>query len=351
MSLEKKILVLCTDAGAAHAVVPIIRELTKRHQLRVLVDRAGKAAEAFGKTIPCETVEKTRPLPIEGDLLFTGTTPPQYKDGALFHYGRETEAWRLAHERGIPSIALLDKYTKSESRGRFTDAQTQELIFPSRILVPHPYAQQEMRKEFTQPQIIVTGNPYHDDIARKAAAGIQRDSQRMIPVYLSSQKFMKGCGMDNVALLDVVCSGLQNKANIVLRAHPKDTPEERAEYAHCLHRYPQTCVDSTLSSEDLAISLCDDEFCIGANSSLIEYATLADRLALSIKPGWRGEDDVITNVLGATPYAFTREEGVSIVQRAFADEAFRAEWKQKRAFYNVDGKATERVLAVLDSVL
>ena len=353
MNLEKTVTVLCTDKGAAQSLIPVIRAI--KSPVTVFVDSTGKAVDAFKKSnVPFTAIGKEDKLRLDGDILLTGTTPPKYKDGPLSHYGREAEAWRLAREQGKPSFALLDKYTRSESRGRFTEQPAgEQLQFPDIIFSPHEYATQSTKRDFKAEYsfkntcMIETGDPAFDDIlARKQRA--RRPPQyegregRMIPIFLSSQDFMKENGMDNCELLEIVCGAARIDSYLVVKAHPKDT-NEYAEYRKILMKHLKGSI-SDCDSEELALSLQDNEFCIGTSGRLIETATLADKLALSIKPGWKGEDDVITNLVGATPYAYTAQDAANLIQKALASKEFRDKWASKRADYTTDGQSTARVL-------
>ena len=354
MNLEKTVTVLCTDKGSAQSLIPVIRAIES--PVKVFVDSAGKAVDAFKKTnIPFTVIGKDDKLRLDSDILLTGTTPPKYKDGPLSHYGREAEAWRLAREQGKPSFALLDKYTRSESRGRFTEQPAEEqLQFPDVIFSPHEYATKSTKRDFKAEYsfkntfMIETGNPAFDDIpdrkqrARRPPQYEGREG-RMIPVFLSSQDFMKENGMDNCELLEIVCGAVRIDSYLVVKPHPKDK-SECAEYRKILLKHLRGSTNSECDSEELAFSLQDNEFCIGTSGGLIETATLADKLALSIKPRWKGEDDVITNLVGVTPYAYTAQDAADLVQKALASKEFRDKWAAKRADYTTDGQSTARVL-------
>jgi len=354
MSQTKKLTALCTDMGAANSVIPVLQALKGTYALTVLVDGAGKAIDSFKKTyISFTTIGKDTQLSLDCDILLTGTTPPQYKDGKLVHYGREAEAWRLAREKRVQSITLLDKYNHSEHRGRFTlQPEGTTLQFPDFILAPNAYSVRETQKDFhampgyDKTRLELTGNPAFDDIPGRKQQAHRHYAQKIVPVFMSSQNFMKQSGMDNHKLLDIVCDAARGKAHLVVKAHPKDEKEIGA-YQSKLEQYKCGKINGTLNSEELALSLGHEEFCVGTSGTLIEYATLGDVLALSLKPGWKGEDDVITNIMGVTPFSYTEGEAASLVQRALDEPSFRDEWKQNRVDYRTDGRATERVVELI----
>ena len=370
MGLEAQITVLCTDMGAAQALLPVVQELSKKYSVNILTDGAGKAQDALKKAeVPFTLIGKDDELPVTGGLLLTGTTPAQYKDGQLAHYGREAEAWKLAHERKIPSMTVLDKYTPSESKARFTEVKSGELVFPELILLPNQYSLNAMTSDFGRESsfegtgLMVTGNPNSDSIKEKVRNAKRAYVGRIVPIFMSSQLYMKQNRTDNSELLKAVYDGVGDLVTIVVTAHPKDTDEDIESYKKFIDSrgvllYKKMLDDlpkeerEKLSSRDLAFSLRDDEFCVGVSTGLLEEATLADKLALVIQPGLdRSQDAQITNVMGVTPAAYNRQEGIDLIKQALHDESFRNEWRNKRASYTTDGKATERVLEQVERVL
>ncbi len=332
--------------GPANALIPVVKALQKELPVSVYADSEGKGKDAFEKAkLNFDVVDRSRPIPLESKIVLTGTTPIMYDQKTPTHWGRESETWALASQKGIKSIALLDKYNKSESRGRFLRLTTNELVFPGVVAVPNSISAVSLFKEFLDYDlgIQVTGNPYFDDIPNKKANAKRpyTDSKaKIIPVLLSSEKYMRSNGTSNISLLEIAAEAVEGEnALLVVKAHPKDSPQELHEYEHFL-RIHHGNFDCPGSSEDLVLSLRDDEFCIGTNSSLLEVATLADIHGLSIWPVSNTDD----SYKGMVPYAHSKEEGIKLIRSALQDRDFRDRWESNRRSYIVDGKATERVV-------
>ncbi len=353
------ITVLCNMAGTASALMPVLRDLRKRYDVQVLVESTGMAREKFSKSdIPFSIVKERQSLPLEGRVLLTGATPVQMDGGKPKNYSREPEAWKLASELEIPSFALLDKYTPSESRARFTDVKTGELIFPETVLLPHDYSKGAMINDFgivLRSNLSITGNPAFDDIPERVKTAKRVYSERIVPVFLSSQLYMRQNGTDNLELLEAVCKSVGNLGTVIVKAHPKDTDDEKESYRRLLVTLRNGTLDTTSDSEELALSLRENELCVGASSMLLEFATLADKLAVVAQIGsGQINDAYIANVLNVVPAARSTGTISGVISVLLTDSPSRTEWAEKRKNckeFQTDFKATERVVKSIEQYL
>ncbi|MDP7182147.1 MAG: hypothetical protein QF486_05655 [Candidatus Woesearchaeota archaeon] len=310
--------VLCTDMGAAQALIPVIRKVKN---VQVLADSRGQAKIALKKAgIPFKSLTKKQVIPL-GDALLTSTTPIQREKGKIVHYGREAEAWHLAKHKKIPSLAVMDKYTKTEVFDLFTEVVSGGKVFPDKVCLPHDFALKEMLKlGFARKHLTVTGNPHFDNVKRKAK---RKYKQRIIPVFLSSQRYMLQAGMDNLPLLKVVVDAVTD-ADVIVKPHPKDTAATIKKYQKC-----GAIIDKTSDTEELVLSMREDEFCTGSASTVLEFATFANKLAVSIQLG-ATQEDMITNVMNITPHAYSAHAAKTLIKQALHNATFRSKWGQRR---------------------
>ena len=319
-------------------MIPVI---TQVKNVLVLADSRGQAKVALKKAdIPFRLLTKKQAIPL-GDALLTSTTPIQKENGKIVHYGREAEAWHLAKHKKIPAIAVMDKYTKTEVFDLFTEVATGGKSFPDKVCLPHDFALKEMRKlGFPRKHLTVTGNPHFDNVKRKAK---RKYKKRVIPVFLSSQRYMLQAGMDNLPLLKVVVDTVKD-ADVVVKPHPKDSAATIKQYQKC-----GAIIDKTSDTEEWVLSMREDEFCTGSASTVLEFATFADKLALSIQLG-ATQEDMITNVMGITPHAYSAHAAKTLIKQALHDQKFRNRWKQRRKKLK-QKNATKAVMEILQKYL
>ncbi|MBI4143809.1 hypothetical protein HY486_00995 [Candidatus Woesearchaeota archaeon] len=353
-----KICFYVTDAGPATALLPVMLALCKNNQITVYADEEGKgrnvleASEArlTSANIPFRTISKDnmvmaanneQKLIDRAQLLVTGTTPRQKN-----HYGIETNLWQI-----LPSVALLDKYTATESQARFADAHGLRIL-PKRILLPNVMAQNRMKAEgFPTEKMRITGRPDHDGIAERASKATSFFDEYELPVFLSGeQATIDRYGIGNSEILEIISNSLPIHNAMRVFAHPKDEKTMWDEYSRKLNSMDAGVLDRELKGDEAVFRISSEGYGLFTFSGIGETGTLAGKLMISIQPKMDpAKDDVITNILGVTPVGFNEKDLTFFMNQLMekcphGELSFREFYANARTLYKADGKATQRTI-------
>jgi hypothetical protein len=343
-------------AGDGHEIIPVIAGPS----LDVFKDIPFKTPEiygysAIGREEARQILEAEQP-----SVLLIGTSS-QDKDTPIT---LEQALTLAARERGIPTIAVLD-FWGNYSR-RFSDKPTYDnrKYLPDMICVPDVIAFNDMIGEgFDKDKLVVTGNPYFDDIAasKEQFTGDRRDESRKEyrrqVVLFASQPielyYGSSMGYTEKTALEDLLSCIEEAGDvwfcpnttIVIRPHPKEDPEELRAVAdrHAVHYFidSKTPLREAIMASDIVLS---------PFSTMLVDAALLGVPAISLQPGLCRDDLLPTNKLGITYPVFKQGEVGDAIKAFLSDTTLRKKFEEKSKSITPDGKATERVVREIYSL-
>lgn len=340
------------DPGSAAALIPVMKMLSQRgDQLTCVTD--GRAEEAITKEFA--TTDLTAQ-----DKPVLATDLPESEimvvDPSFSEFGLDT--FTAAQDSNKPFVLVEDAYATAN---RFLAMlQKKDLRFPDRICVLDEAAKEIIVQVFPQlaEHIVVTGQPAfdqfaHEDtqsIAAAARAKLQlAEDVRVIAVMATPNE-----GSDFVEHLAQGLAAANNGA-VIFRRHPRDNTSAD-EYANIFARHGITLVDSTNLTTAQVGALAD---CIVTTTSVEGLHALYRRKPtvycfdpkyVAERPGLVPPPPV---TLGAAFGVSVMDQFSGVVTQALSASQLHAPrlYDALRQHYPVDGKNTQRVVAVIDSFL
>lgn len=274
------------DPGGANMLAPVM-DLARRQGHRVsaagfgpaaaLWDKAGDAMAAVGGDDDgalAAALDRLGP-----DLVVTATG---FADV-------ERILWRLARERGIPSLAAIDSWTNLRRRFAGPDGDTVE---PDALCVVDERMRDQIRGEgWCRARLHVTGQPHLETVVgqlRRRRAGRNTSGPPLL-IFVSeplrSDYAGRGPGFDQVGVLEALLPALagQGPLTLVVKPHPRD---DRRALQAAVGQIP-TAGDVTvrISEEDTETLLAACAGVVGMTSMVLIEAALAGIPVLSLQPG------------------------------------------------------------------
>jgi len=335
-----RILIHVEDPGAANWIAPLVGALGG-HELHVvaegaahayLADRSISALDWPGKKSASALLDDIRP-----DAVIAGTAENLESRGL--------DLIDLARLRDIPSASPIDQAANAAHRfrGRSDDPRRHA---PDLLFLPDEDAADAFRKlGFPETSLAVTGNPHHARLAATVDALTAADpaalregvapgvGKRPLIVFLAEigyvvnpeaedwEQNLSFAGRNGSAaraprMFEELVDALDAQAMerfLVLRLHPKNTPEEFSDTADA--------VDLTSQGGDPLPLVFAADLVVGLSGSLLEEAHLMGKRCLSILPhpverAWlQGLES------GAIPAATNREELRTMLPAILKDPA------------------------------
>lgn len=369
----KKILATSWHPGGANAIAPVIKRLIAEDKTIVVVigyqfsekifrdyginykktDSYGLKDVSLGSMAQLLQVE----LP---NLVLTGTSMQDEANKDVI----EQTIVLAAKTKGIPTLAVLDFWGNYWQR--FSDIFTGEKFkfLPDKIAIMDEIAHQTMAKEgFDEERLVVTGNPYFDDLPVKAKSFTTVEKQALrhsigldceILLFFAGNTFKNEAinygywDLDNIRLLAGVLKqlpeGQRREIGIAVGLHPRTPESDLAE----INRYIGEIsginikVVRNISAQRLALA---SDLTLTANSTVGIEAVYMRKPCISLQPGLKGKDLLIISKKGIIPVGYTVRDCERELKRAILDTRYREKELPKRAFgFRTDGRATERVV-------
>lgn len=256
---QKRILVAASMNAGAEAVSPVAKKLNGMHNNKVYVLSHKAGIVSFkGMKIDPMHLQKVSMKDCENAFnafgptsLLTGTQV-QDKEGELTF---EQMLWRVARDRGIKSIAVMDTWENHTERfsdlkplndgNKLTVRKGSELVhLPDKIAVLDEFAKKQMLEEGFEPGIIeVTGSPYYEHVLKEAEnlapatrkqflerpifSGFSKDAKTIVFMSDNIEGFYPDIGFTEKSVLqsflktvDGIAKQTGMKLNIIVRPHP-----------------------------------------------------------------------------------------------------------------------------------
>lgn len=300
--MPKIIFFFSQDPGSANAIFPVIKKMQEMKELfKIFVFATRQSKDIF-----CGEGINFTDLDVRTFFSNEFPSPDLIITGASAGHCPEKEAILFGKKRGVPTISILDFWSNYISR--YSQKENDFVYLPDFIFVMDPDARNQMIElGFPEKKIIVTGNPFFDTF--KAAPTLIEAQDSIL--YVSQPEVKEGKYYSDYALLDdllEVRSESKNPIALVIRPHPKE--EQNAYGAYCRGGVTVDR-DSSISSLLQRSSLV-----IGKHSMVLFEAVFSGKLVISYQPERELFDRLITNTLGLSFCARSKEEFKALFQRA-----------------------------------
>ncbi len=360
--------------GSANSIASVIIRLREDgHRVVVIADKQAKGKfirdgiefdtiEDFGVSDVSAASMRKIIGEVRPDLVLVGAT--MQTQGNKFAI--EQQLTLAARTAGIRTIAVLDMW--GEYVERFSDIYANERFkyIPDIICIPDDYARQDMvALGFDPDRLVVTGNPGFDILVRRKltytdadrrawrqARGIHEDA--MLIVYASQpiddhEEF--DYGFDQYSVFDELCDaiGMQwRTCHIVLliKVHPREDADKMRD--HAKGKPFDVIIDQTGDPRGMIPA---SDLVIAPFSTILIEACVLGIPAISLQPGLKKEDFLVTNRIGVTLPVYARG-GMAVVLKEFLhDPDFKRTLLKNQGRLHIDGHATERVVDLIHRML
>ena len=375
--MKKKVLVAIPwHAGGINAILPIISALIDKSDIELITiaDRRAKDylkgkdvgyipidfydEEYFSLMAMVKLLREKSP-----DLVITSTGGPQ-KEGYRDLINQKVVL--AARELRIGSLVVLDAWT--EYIEKFSDIFTNELFkfLPDKIAVMDSFAKEEMiKKGFPKSKLIVTGNPFFEDLREKKLAdrepelmGIVKDCNLLISYITNcAEKYKEILGywdLDNIAIIGDIFNSLHKKYResfcLIVALHP-NTPEKE-------HQKIKNYVDGIsgraevvkgIDVQDLVLA---SDLVLNAWSTVAIEAVLMKKPCISMQPGLKTEDQLVVSKRGIIPVGYTKGECEKIVKKAITDKYYREIGVVRNySKFKVGNRAKQKIIELISEML
>lgn len=231
-STSDHILLYARESGAANVLVDFAKCFSARSSLLLKIGAEPAAQVVFEKN--CFSVSAYSEIFDENRLLCAGTKA--IITGSSIPPEREVALWELAHEKKIPSLALLDQWMNYRTRFAL-DHKPDSKHLPTAIGVMDELCKKEMIAEgFLESQLFIIGSPYFCDISRVHRLPIEKETGKISVLFLSEPRKSgvdKDFGYSEQDALDALVRALKKspelknkKLDLRIKLHPRNKAED-----------------------------------------------------------------------------------------------------------------------------
>jgi len=318
MVSKSTVVTICSDAGAARAVAPVISLLLAEDAVKVVSYSYNEANEILrSEAIPATVlrppltaacIEQRLHLD-QASLVLTGTSHNELDWEKLFI--------GTARSLGVPSIAVLDFWSNYVTR--FSSADDRLGCLPDVVAVMDERARGEMLAAGISPErILVTGQPAFDGFAQRFRCFNAEERARIresvglkqtdLLVLFASQPIRQlrggkespnylGYTEDSVLghliqSLEAVQRDCAERIALLIRPHPREDVQQYFSYASSIVKIA-TCTSGDRYNYAMAADLVT-----GMTSMLLVEACYLQCPVISFQPGLRTTDTLPTNAWG-----------------------------------------------------
>jgi len=375
--MKPKVLATSWHPGSSNAIVPVIKRLNAEGKTDVVTIGHQYSEKILDShNIPFKTINdyELRDVSVKSmeqllykkspNLVLTGTSAQDKNNRDVI----EQTIILAARKAKIPSLAILDFWVDYSSL--FSDIYTGESFrfLPDRIAILDKLAEEAMLREgFPRERLVITGNPYFDELVnmrdrfsekdkRKVREDLSIDLESYLLLYASQPlEYHYGNKLGYTEktalreLLDAVSLLLgKRNVNVLVKVHPR---EHKKDLEKITQGYNLPVVLN--QSYPIRPAILASDAIISPLSTVLVESTYLDKPSISLQPGLKGDDLLITNQLGVTVPVYEHGKIGNILQRLLFDENYATELSQrgKRKGFSIDGKATERVTNLIYETL
>lgn len=370
---QKKVFATAWHPGGANAIAPVIKRLISEKKVNIVVigheysepifEKSGIAFQRPPKgdisvKAMKELLQKEKP-----NLVLLGTGSQEGKHNDII----EQTTTAAANELGVKSIAVLDYWANYAQR--FTDERTGVSLdrLPSRVAVMDEFAKRDMLAlGFPVEKLAITGNPYFDNLAKKAESFTEEQRQKIraeAGCFSNDVLFFLACNvfsqwktangywdLDTVMLVSRVISIFQS-IKVIVRLHPRMPKEEKKQISDFIANQPARMeIDQDENPEKSQLLSLSADLTIVEDSTMGIVAVLMKRPCISLQPGLLIEDSLIVSKNRIIPVGYDINDCIALLKNS-ASVDFRKKIIQQYGGFSTDGKATERVANLVYSLL
>jgi len=162
------------------------------------------------------------------------------------------------------------------------------------------------------------------------------------------KKYEDRYGFYDLHVLNALNEGLRGvdySVATVVKMHPAASSAEQGLIKECVEGMKNARIVYEESARDLALA---SDLVVTAFSTVGIEALLMGRPVVSLQPGLSGENPYrfVTNP-GIVPVGFTHDECVDLLRCIVHDDAYRRLLAENAKSFKTDGRATERVAALI----
>jgi hypothetical protein len=373
--MSKKILATSWHTGGINAIIPVIEQLRKENAADVItvgyqgssdiLSRRGilhKQIEDYGLSdISLNSMftllEKEKP-----DLILTGTSVQDAGNRDVI----EQNITLAAKELRIPTVAVVDFWLKYSLC--FDDIYTGEKFrfLPDRLAITDVYAQSKMISEgFPTERLVVTGNPHFDTLETKVSGFTAEKKNKILDATnLNSELYLFYAAgvphtfkekfgywdLDNIQCInEVIQNTPKNKTGLIVKLHPSTSKKDEREIQEYIQNstFGRARVLYGFDSQDIILS---SAVTLTAFSTVGIEALYLRKPCIRMQPELRGADS-LSFVNDVIPVGYTYNECRRLLLKAIFDDSYRTELVKKADSMKIDGKATDRVINLIYSML
>jgi hypothetical protein len=372
----KKILAVNNDIGGANAIINPILKLIDNHQIDLTVISEGPSQKIYAqkkfsyKTLADYDIKK---LELNSfDSIFEQEKPDLLITGTSGISDLERYAIYCAKKFSKPSISVLDGYIDHGMRFLDNSSNDKYRFLPNYICVLDQFSLEQSQKEgLDKSNLIITGNPYFDDLISlrtnfKLEDRIRIRKELNIPetnylITFASQYIttrIKELGFDpgytEFTVLKSVYESLKKimKENLTLLVKIHPDPKEDIENTK------KAIVDQLKSHQIIFLRdkntrqhILASDLIIGMNSASLLEAVYLGKSVLSVQPNLVGEDSLITNKLGLSVPVYKNDDLEPVLEKIIFDKKFKNDLHQRLSKFNLDSRSTERVVNLIYKIL
>lgn len=377
--MQKKILAVASHPGGANAIIPVARRL-KEQDYYILIQQTNALVGVSNDDV-CTGTPYDRRWSLENlvdvfkreldsdkiDVVLMGTASQKTAGKTYLE-----QAYTLAaKEKGIPTVAVVDlSISEVERFSDIYDENEKFKFMPSKICSDKIAYDRMLAKGFPSDRLVATGNPYFDNLGelvrdqethRRLARQIMGvDASNHVIVYASDvRKDLEnlGWGFTDSDCINAVCRGIielprsaPKSVVLVLKKHPREEQKNFDELCRLAASYD---VQLHTSAYNIRHDLLGSDLGIGIVSTALLEATMMGKDAISLQPNPERAktDDYFLNTLDLIPHAYGPSECKELVKIAVSSREFWTPYRNKRQYLKTDGKATERVVEVVKSLI
>ncbi len=371
-----KILTVTGNAGSGQSILPVINRLNNFPNFEVTSVVYDVSDKVFDRA--CQDYNKIEDLvkgcehptfqamesiiqEVQPHLVLTGTSTP----GPRNRYLIEQTTTIAAQRNGVPVVTVLDFWT--EYLAKF-GGDIGFPVYPDRIALPDENAKKEMLAIGAPAgRLYVTGNPHFDQFPRLAESFTQQDKERVrrelglrpdshLLTFISqpiAERLGNRHGYTEKTVLLEVFKALQDinpkNATLLVKAHPNEKQEDLVQMTR-QYNFP-VLVDQKYDTTQAVLA---SDIVLGMFSTVLLDALCMGKPSLSIEPGLKGRDPLITNQLEITPHVYNAEKIAPTLQTLISDSSSQEAMATQRKRFLKEayvGKATERVTSLVYDML
>jgi hypothetical protein len=344
--MRSRLIAFSADPGGADCLIPVLRALPARFDLLLLAGRDALCAFRNAGFDPREVQEEDLSSILAETAAGVLTSASSLPDRDM----TEKVFWRLAGDRDIPSVAVLDQWQCYVERFSGPHGQDRLAYMPTAIAVMDDHARDEMIGEgFPSERLFVTGQPalewVRDQVVSLRAEGVKGQIPR---VTFFSQPiralFGNALGFDEHDVLRTVRGAVamlgDGRVQLVCKIHPREFRDD----------FPPDCAGFEVVTDGRSGHrvLAESEIVLGMSSVMLVHSVLAGIPTLSVSPrsnDTRNRCHPVTT--GVVPRLESPEELAFHMASLLDDPHFRGEALRGLAGFPSQEGATRAVLDLL----